>query len=54
MDAISWDNEMEWSGTRQSRKASAHFLIVSDECIDTSVRVGIPNKVGHRHYAWTR
>ena len=30
-----------------------HIFIVSDECIATSVRDGIPNKAGHRHYAWT-
>ena len=54
MDAISWDNEMEWSGTRRSGKASAHFFFVSDECIATSERDGIPNKARHRHYVWTR
>ena len=30
------------------------IFIVSDKYIDTSVRDVIPNKVEHRHYAWTR
>ena len=37
----------KWNGrARRSRKASAHFFIVSDEYITSSVRVAIPNKVG--------
>ena len=31
-----------------------HIFIVSDECVDTPVYDGIPNKAGHRHYTWTR
>ena len=30
-----------------------HIFITSDECIATSVHDGIPNKAGHRRYAWT-
>ena len=46
MDAISWDNEMDL-------EKLLHTFIVSDECIYISVRDGILNKAGHRHYAWT-
>ena len=27
-EAISWDNDMEWSGSRRSRRASAHFYCI--------------------------
>ena len=50
-----YPGKTKWNGrAHNDLERLLHIFIVSDECIDTSVRDGIPNKVEHRHYAWTR
>ena len=46
---------MKWNDrSHDDLEKLLRIFIVSDECIDTRVRHGIPNKAGHRHYTWRK